>query len=100
MIYLTYLTNPQKTAENSKMVSVNLSSEGKPKKSLSWLSKFLALWIFLAMIAGVALGYVYPQISGDISSLSIGTTSIPIAVGLIWMMYPPLARVRYEDLKK
>ncbi len=52
------------------------------------------------MIIGVALGYVYPQVSSAIGSLSVGTTSIPIAVGLIWMMYPPLARVRYEDLKK
>jgi arsenite transporter len=94
------MTNPQKPDENSKMTAVTPSSEGKPKKSLSWLSKFLTLWIFLAMIAGIALGYVYPQISGDISSLSVGTTSIPIAVGLIWMMFPPLARVRYEDLKK
>ena len=52
------------------------------------------------MALGIALGYIYPQISSSISSLSIGTTSIPIAIGLIWMMYPPLARVRYEDLKK
>jgi len=52
------------------------------------------------MILGVALGYVFPRISDIISSMSVGTTSIPIAVGLIWMMYPPLAKVRYEDLKK
>ena len=52
------------------------------------------------MIIGIAVGYVYPQVSGTIGSLSVGTTSIPIAIGLIWMMYPPLARVRYEDLKK
>jgi ACR3 family arsenite transporter len=71
-----------------------------PKPHLSWLSKFLTVWIFLAMILGVAIGYFYPQVSNAIGSLSIGTTSIPIAIGLIWMMYPPLARVRYEDLKK
>ncbi len=52
------------------------------------------------MLAGVLIGYAYPQTATTIGSLSIGTTSIPIAVGLIWMMYPPLARVRYEDLKK
>ena len=74
--------------------------EKKPSSHLSWLSKFLTVWIFLAMALGVAIGYIYPKVSSAIGSLSIGTTSIPIAVGLILMMYPPLARVRYEDLKK
>jgi arsenite transporter len=72
----------------------------KPTPHLSWLSKFLTVWIFSAMAFGITLGYIYPKISSDISALSIGTTSIPIAIGLILMMYPPLARVRYEDLKK
>jgi len=67
---------------------------------LPWLTRFLTLWIFLAMIIGVSLGYSLPQVSEVIGSLSIGTTSIPIALGLIWMMYPPLAKVRYEDLRK
>jgi ACR3 family arsenite transporter len=71
----------------------------KPKTHLSWLSKFLTLWIFLSMLSGVLIGYVYPHTSTVIGSLSIGTTSIPIAIGLILMMYPPLARVRYEDLR-
>ena len=83
------MTNPEKP-----------SAYEKPKTRLSWLSKYLTLWIFSAMVVGIAVGYVYPRISGIIGSLSIGTTSIPIAAGLIWMMYPPLARVRYEDLKK
>jgi ACR3 family arsenite transporter len=67
---------------------------------LSTLNKYLTIWIFLAMAVGVGLGYVYPEIAYIIGSLSIGTTSIPIAVGLIWMMYPPLAKVRFEDLSK
>ncbi len=70
------------------------------KKELSIIEKFLTLWIFLAIVGGVALGYIYPEIADIIGSLSIGTTSIPIAVGLILMMYPPLAKVRYEEMGK
>ena len=53
--------------------------EKKPSSHLSWLSKFLTVWIFLAMAIGVAIGYIYPKVSSDIGALSIGTTSIPIA---------------------
>ena len=81
-------------------MSANNCTPAIERKTLRFLDRYLTLWIFSAMLLGVAIGYLFPSSSNFINSFSSGTTNIPLAVGLICMMYPPLAKVRYEKMSE
>lgn len=80
-------------------MTVNDCAPAHQRKQLSFLDRYLTLWIFMAMVIGVAIGYYLPSSSAFIHSFSSGTTNIPLALGLIIMMYPPFTKVRYDRLK-
>ncbi|MGN6249240.1 MAG: ACR3 family arsenite efflux transporter [Ginsengibacter sp.] len=81
-------------------MSANDCAPASERKNLSFLDRYLTLWIFLAMITGVVIGYFIPSSSNFINSFSSGTTNIPLALGLILMMYPPFAKVRYNKMRE
>lgn len=81
-------------------MTANDCAPAHERKKLSFLDRYLTLWIFLAMAIGVAIGYFFPSSSTFINSFSSGTTNIPLAIGLILMMYPPFTKVKYDKLKE
>jgi len=81
-------------------MTANNCTPASERKKLSFLDRYLTLWIFLAMVLGIGIGYFIPSSGGFIDSFSSGTTNIPLAIGLILMMYPPFTKVKYEKLRE
>src|ERR1700712_3912366 len=79
-------------------MTANDCAPAAERKKLSFLDRYLTLWIFLAMAVGIGVGDLFPSSATFINSFSSGTTNVPLAIGLILMMYPPLAKVRYEKM--
>jgi ACR3 family arsenite transporter len=81
-------------------MATNTCTPAHERKKLSFLDRYLTLWIFLTMLLGILIGYLYPKTATYINSMSSGTTDIPLAIGLILMMYPPFTKVKYNQLRQ
>jgi ACR3 family arsenite transporter len=81
-------------------MATNTCTPAHERKKLSFLDRYLTLWIFLTMLLGILIGYLYPKTATYINSMSSGTTNIPLAIGLILMMYPPFTKVKYNQLRQ